>query len=313
MALKTKMINSFKQSLRNKLVKPRKCIYCDLEFLSKDEYLCHVSIHPTEIVPNLFIGSINNAENIKCINQNGITHILYIMDTNNGNNDSLKINNMINVKITNVTDILNIIKYFHESFIFMDSALSNNHHNKILIVCKFGVTLSPLFVIGYLMNRYNLSLITSYNIIKTKRNIFNNEDCMFKSYWSQLQMFENMHCRKNLNNNNKISKKWQSLSTNKINIMSRNKKDNVYDNDDNMKENNFTEKETLIQKRIITMKSSIYEEKLLGNDNIKYHYDYPSSSSSASARSSTSSKKRLQKSYSSGYLPLNSHIVFTNI
>jgi len=297
MALKTKMINSFKQSLKNKLAKPKTCAYCDLEFLSKDEYLCHASIHPTEIISNLFIGNMSNVKNVKLINQIGITHILCIIEKNKDDIDDIDdiMNNITNYKmIINIQDNTNIVKYFSDSFMFIDSALNTNNNYKILIVCKFGMSLSPSFVIGYLMSRYNLSLITSYNIIKTKRNITNNQDYMFQ----KLQLFEkniNRGKKTNVNNLNRYDnkiKKWQLSNTNKINIASRNNKKH---NDD---ENTF------ISKRIITMKSSssIYEEKLLGNNSINDNYNCV-----------TSTRKHLQRSYSSGYLPLNSHIVFTNI
>ena len=279
--MKTRMIKNFKQSLKNKLIKPKQCKYC----------------HPNEIIQNLFIGNINNVKNTELMNKIGITHFLFIAH----NDDNIDHNiNKSNHKIITVTNNGHIIRYFDESFVFIDSVLNdnnnNNNNNKIIIFCQFGISLSPSFIIAYLIKKYNLSLMTSLNIIKTKRNIINTE-----IYNKQLKIFENINFNHNKNNhkNRNQIKKWQFLSRNKINIINQ--------NNDN-KGNGNKENEFLIQKRIITMKSNVYQEKLLTNDHDnnnhnKYTYDNYNNYNS----------KKIQRSYSSDYVPLNSHIVFTNI
>eukprot|EP00483_Globobulimina_turgida_P001158 UN01160 len=68
------------------------------------------------------------------------------------------------------------------------------------------------------------------------------------------------------------------------------------ENSDNNKENE--EKDSLIGRRSITMKSSNY--KGLYAETLLHSY-------------TKSNSKRIQRTYSSPFIPLDSHIVFTNI
>eukprot|EP00483_Globobulimina_turgida_P001157 UN01159 len=178
MAMKTKMLRHITSSIKNKLIKNRHCEYCESEFSSSYDYLCHVSLHPTQILPNLYVGSKDNAKDIKLLNKIGITHVLYISyspmisATNEKEEYNLASLHFVGTKQINIISDENLTKYFNDSFVFIDSALNNNYNKyKVLIFCEFGVSISPCFIIAYLMYHCNLSLVTSHNIIKSKRNI----------------------------------------------------------------------------------------------------------------------------------------------
>eukprot|EP00483_Globobulimina_turgida_P002696 UN02701 len=217
MAMKTKMLRHITTSIKNKLIKNKRCEYCESGFSSSNDYLCHVSIHPTQILPNLYVGNKDNAKDIKLLNKIGITHILYISYSsyssiispqNDKQDDNFSSLHFVGIKQINIISDQNLTRYFNESFIFIDYALNNNFNKyKVLIFCEFGVSISPCFSIAYLMYHCNLSLITSYNIIKSKRNID------ISKYMKQLKIYQQKHCHTNMNINHK---KWQLTQNNKI-------------------------------------------------------------------------------------------------
>jgi predicted protein tyrosine phosphatase len=114
----------------------------------------------TDILPNLAIGTIEQAHNIELLQKHGITHVLNItrtpcpdsyLDTTNGGSNSIK---SLQIPIADTLDTVNgnLIKHFPEVFKFIDYTLENN--GKILIHCQAGISRSPAFIIGYLMWNY---------------------------------------------------------------------------------------------------------------------------------------------------------------
>eukprot|EP01083_Nonionella_stella_P022967 63485_1 len=283
MAMKTKMMKNFKQSIKSKLGKTKRCEYCASEFTSTNEYLCHVSAHPNEIIPNLLIGTKENAKDMKLMNKIGISHVLYLTFCSSQDHDRDFDNfnelHFVGNKRVNIITHRNITKYFSDSFVFIDSALNDKKNQyKVLIFCEYGVSISPSFIIGYLMSRHHLSFNTSYNIIKSKRNIIDTTQ-----YMKQLLQYQNKNCCVN------DHKRWPIPTINKIKIV-HHKQQHI----------GSKHRESFIGKRSIKMKSTnIYQEQLISKrDNDKYY---------------APSAKRLRRSYSAGYVPLDSHIVFTNI
>merc|ERR1712154_124098 len=156
--------------IKSKLTKNRKCTYCGSEFASSNEYLGHISNYPNEIIPNLFLGKKDNVKDIKLMNVIGITHILYISNHILSNNECFNSLHFVGSKQINIITDQNLTKYFNESFLFIDNVLKDRYNKyKIMVFCEFSTSISPSFVIGYLMSRHHLSLITSHNIIKSKK------------------------------------------------------------------------------------------------------------------------------------------------
>lgn len=111
----------------------------------------------TDILPNLAIGTLEQAQNIELLQKHSITHVLNITrtpcpDTYVDGVDGIK---SLQIAIDDTLDTSNgnLIKHFPEGFKFIDSAIENN--GKILVHCHAGISRSPAFVIGYIMWKEN--------------------------------------------------------------------------------------------------------------------------------------------------------------
>ena len=120
----------------------------------------------TDILPNLAIGTLEQAQNIELLQKHAITHVLNItrtpcpdtyVDGVDGVNSVDGVDGIKSLQIA-IDDTLdtsngNLIKHFPEGFKFIDSAIENN--GKILVHCHAGISRSPAFVIGYIMWKEN--------------------------------------------------------------------------------------------------------------------------------------------------------------
>lgn len=61
----------------------------------------------------------------------------------------------------------NIRLCFEEAFQMIDEARQTN--GKILVHCAMGISRSATIVIAYLMSRYQMSMMTAFNYVKSKR------------------------------------------------------------------------------------------------------------------------------------------------
>lgn len=108
----------------------------------------------TDILPNLAIGTLEQAQNIELLQKHSITHVLNITRTPCPDTyvDGIK---SLQIPIDDTLDTSNgnLIKHFPEGFKFIDSAIENN--GKILVHCHAGISRSPAFVIGYIMWKEN--------------------------------------------------------------------------------------------------------------------------------------------------------------
>jgi protein-tyrosine phosphatase len=135
------------------------------------------------IFDNIYLGNINAANNEQWLNENGITHILGLVPSQNS------FSNIIYLNYSDIDDTpsQNILKYCQTMFSFINETqqLSNK---KILIHCYAGISRSSTIVIGYLMCKYNMSLENAYFLTKSKRNIINPN----YGFYLQLQVLESL-------------------------------------------------------------------------------------------------------------------------
>lgn len=114
----------------------------------------------TDIIPNLAIGTIEQAQNIELLEKHNITHVLNITrnpfpDWYSSSIDSGRNIKSLQIPIDDTIDTVNgnIIKHFPEGFKFIDSAIENN--GNILVHCQAGISRSPAFIIGYIIWKEN--------------------------------------------------------------------------------------------------------------------------------------------------------------
>lgn len=117
------------------------------------------------VYQNIFLGSIDSANDRQWLIDNGITHILGIVG---GQTMYPEIDYLIYSDVYDSPD-QNIIKYFKSSFEFIEKSLKSN--GRVLIHCHAGISRSSSIVIGYIMCKYNMKFIDAFNITKKARSI----------------------------------------------------------------------------------------------------------------------------------------------
>ena len=135
-----------------------------------------------EIIPNLYLGSIESANNIQKLKELNIKKVLSIM---NFDAPLYKPEDNINHKIISIADMTteNIIKYFGECLNF----IKGEEKEKILVHCMAGASRSATVVIAYLMWKEKKSVHDELNFVNSKRSIFPNP-----GFLSQLKTFEKL-------------------------------------------------------------------------------------------------------------------------
>lgn len=138
------------------------------------------------IEPYLYLGGASINLNPKIANYYGITHILN-MASEQAPNMQLFASPNIRYKHIPADDVLNYnIRYhFEEAFEIIDDARRTN--GRILVHCAMGISRSATIVIAYIMSRYNMSLRTSYDYVRSKRPIISPNALFLKL----LQDYEN--------------------------------------------------------------------------------------------------------------------------
>lgn len=134
-----------------------------------------------EILPELFLGSVDVATDIPTLEKHGITHIL----------DSTSLNleyfpGKFNYKHVLIFDLpsTDITKYFDECFAFIDAAMANGGH--VLVHCMAGISRSSSIVIAYMMKSKGMDFQTAFDHVKSKRSCI----CPNEGFLSQLKNYQ---------------------------------------------------------------------------------------------------------------------------
>ena len=125
----------------------------------------HLSFHPSQIFPWLYLGdymNANNNEELKFLNIKYILNCAF----------EIKISNIPSgIKYLKLDLIdspeMNIVQYFEEAFAFIELARKNN--DNILIHCKLGRSRSVSILIAYMIRYYNFNVKKAMEYIQAKR------------------------------------------------------------------------------------------------------------------------------------------------
>ncbi|CAD6234200.1 GSCOCG00007645001-RA-CDS [Cotesia congregata] len=139
-----------------------------------------------EIEPNLYLGNLTAAKDIKWLKDTKISHILTV--------DSCPLPRQveqlpnINLKFIQITDMPreNILTFFEDTYQFIDNALQND--KKVLVHCYFGVSRSATLVIAYIMKKHKLTYEDAYKLVKSKRRFVGPNP----GFIAQLKLYETM-------------------------------------------------------------------------------------------------------------------------
>jgi len=147
--------------------------------------------NPAKILSNLYLSSIHPAQNLILLKQLNINFILNLTGYKHNSNElRYQINyppeiTVLHVKIADEMHT-KISDYFDQALHFIESSISKNSSNRILVHCEAGISRSATIVIAYLMQFHNKSLKTAYEFVKQcKKNVAPNI-----SFFQELVQFE---------------------------------------------------------------------------------------------------------------------------
>lgn len=143
----------------------------------------------SEILPSLFLGSLDDLEDKEWMKKTGITHVLTII-CSTYLKEAEEAAQGYTTKLIKAEDdkFQNLMQYFEESNLFISKALENK--NKILVHCALGRSRSPTFVMAYLMSTKNMDLKEAYAFVRDKRIIMPQ-----KAFLRQLAMYHIDNCQ----------------------------------------------------------------------------------------------------------------------
>jgi protein-tyrosine phosphatase len=132
-----------------------------------------------EIIPNLYLSSVYVACQKETLLSKNIRHIVNVSQCPNFHPDTF---NYLTIDIGDEID-QNIAQHFSTVNQFIDDVISKNEG--VLVHCYAGISRSVSLVLGYLIEKRNMSLEHAYDLVKSKRNFIQPNP----GFWRQLQQF----------------------------------------------------------------------------------------------------------------------------
>lgn len=120
----------------------------------------------SQVIPQLYVGSIQAAESIHHLKDTGITHIIQAM----GGMDPMYPKDFT-YKVLNIRDspTENIERYFENVVQWISQAMDKG--GKILVHCWSGVSRSPSIIIAFLMYKLALTLDSAVLTVRKARGV----------------------------------------------------------------------------------------------------------------------------------------------
>ena len=117
------------------------------------------------VYQNIFLGSLEAANDYKWLKENGITHILGMIGYQH------KYSDIEYLVYSDIDDdpTQNLIKYFSPTFEFIDRSFKTG--GRVLVHCHAGISRSSTIVIAYLMYKYGMDFSKAFDITKKARSI----------------------------------------------------------------------------------------------------------------------------------------------
>ena len=121
----------------------------------------------TEILPYLYLGTMNQALDEECRKKNDIEYVINIT-VNCPAPDDFPEQKFFRIPIKD-TFSENLLPYFERAFRFLDRARGKN--KAVLVHCIAGISRSPTLVIAYIMQLFHINSDKAYKYVKNKRPI----------------------------------------------------------------------------------------------------------------------------------------------
>ncbi|XP_034949436.1 dual specificity protein phosphatase MPK-4 isoform X2 [Chelonus insularis] len=139
-----------------------------------------------EIEPNLYLGNLTAATDIKWLKETKITHILTVDSCPLPRKVQILPN--VNLKFIQITDMPreDFLIHFEDSYQFINYALQDG--GKVLVHCYFGVSRSATLVIAYIMKKHEMNYDDAFEFVKAKRRFVGPNP----GFIAQLKLYETM-------------------------------------------------------------------------------------------------------------------------
>ncbi|KAH8114610.1 phosphatases II [Phellopilus nigrolimitatus] len=122
-----------------------------------------------EILPNLLLGPFQASKSIDTLLSNRITHIVCIRDAKEAFSVRPRFPDRFNYLVLDVQDNeeQNLIRLFPQAKQFIDTAIMQG--GRVLVHCNGGISLSPAFVVMYVMQYYQMCWEDALHTVQNRR------------------------------------------------------------------------------------------------------------------------------------------------
>ncbi|KAG1879171.1 phosphotyrosine protein [Suillus subluteus] len=122
-----------------------------------------------EIIPGLLLGPFQASKSLEVLNSLGVTHILCIRDKKEAFSVKPRFPEHFEYLVLDVEDNedQNVIRLFPQAHNFITESL--NKKGTVLVHCNGGISLSPAFVVMFVMRRCQLSWEDALHLVQNRR------------------------------------------------------------------------------------------------------------------------------------------------
>jgi len=122
-----------------------------------------------EILPGLFLGPLQASKSLDTLKSLGITHIVCIRDAKEAFSVRPRFPDQFEYMVLDVEDNeeQNLIRLFPQAKVFIDKAIAQG--GRALVHCNGGISLSPAFVVMYVMQYHQLSWEDALHMVQNRR------------------------------------------------------------------------------------------------------------------------------------------------
>ncbi|KAJ8080786.1 hypothetical protein AAF712_006787 [Marasmius tenuissimus] len=124
-----------------------------------------------EILPGLFLGPFVASKSLETLKSLNITHIVCIRDAKEAFSVRPRFPEHFIYLTLDVEDNeeQNLIRLFPSAKTFIDEAIAPGRGGKVLVHCNGGISLSPAFVVMFVMQYYSLSWEDALHLVQNRR------------------------------------------------------------------------------------------------------------------------------------------------
>jgi len=122
-----------------------------------------------EILPGLLLGPFQASKSLDILRKLSITHIVCIRDVKEAFSVKPRFPDLFSYLVLDVQDNeeQNLIRVFPQARSFIDNAISQG--GRVLVHCNGGISLSPAFVIMFVMQHYRISWEEALHYVQNRR------------------------------------------------------------------------------------------------------------------------------------------------